>query len=449
MHEIATVEPMPPSRTRPDLPAAFDQVIGRALAKEKRLRYGSASELMNALRELEPSPAQSSEHKPEAHKTAPPTLKLLLAPVPPNWTKRWWIAGTAALLLAAAAAYYQWGPTKAHVPDPLAAQLYARGRQDLQEFTDHGFKQSIVDFTKAIEHDPEYAAAYAGLADAYSYQAIFEAAPPKEVMPLAQKNASLALEKDPQQAEAYTSLAIVALGYDWDYPRAEQRLRKALKISPRDPFIQHFLGHYYEVMGRWPEAIKQMRMALDLEKLSPMYGSDLGADLFVSGRAAEAVKQLRETVAMSQQDANARNVLALALESNGQSAESLEQAEHALKLPGMFFTAGSLAGVFCRLHRPERAREILNQLETAQKAGSYIAAFGLAEAQLALGDKEKGLMLLRKAVDERDFNLVFNAADPVFDAVREDPAFAALMNEMHLPRAAWHDVPRYLARYSK
>jgi serine/threonine protein kinase len=86
---------------------------------------------------------------------------------------------------------------------------------DIQEFTELGFKKSVVDFKNAIQRDPEYAAAYAGLADAYSYQASFELERPKDILPLAESNAAKAIEKDPQTAEAYTALGMVALAYYW------------------------------------------------------------------------------------------------------------------------------------------------------------------------------------------------------------------------------------------
>jgi Tfp pilus assembly protein PilF len=424
MHEIASRNPRPPSEVNRDLPKEFDRVIEKALAKDKRQRYGSASDMMEELHALESRPVEA---------------------VPRGRNRKWWmVAGVSALLLAAgAAAVYQWGTGKRHTPDPQAHELYLQGRRDIQEFTEHGFKQSVVDFKNAIQRDPEYAAAYAGLADAYSYQAAFELERPKEVMPLAESNAAKAIEKDPQTAEAYTALGIVALWYDWDPALAEQRFERSLKINPQDAFTQHFLGHCYEFIGNWPLALKQMQRAHDMVGLSPMYGEDMAYDLFLNRRHEEAIAQLRETVGLDPKDPFANALLAMALEAAGKSAESLEQAQTAMKLPGMFAVAGNLSGVFCRLHRPDLAQDILKQLEAAEKNGTYVAPVEFAMVHFALGDKTKGMARTREAVGEKSFNLGYLVADPVFDLVREDPEFAALMNEMHLPRASWHDVPRY------
>ena len=332
MHEIATAHPAAPSETNRDLPAGFDRVIERALAKDKHDRYGAASEMMAELQALESRPAPAMGHR--------------------HGKSKWMAAASVVLVAAGAAAVYEWRAAKRHIPDPQAYQLYLQGRRDIQEFTEHGFRQSVVDFKNAIARDPEYAAAYAGLADAYSYQATFEMERPKDVLPLAESNAAKAIEKDPSTAAAYTSLGIVALAYYWDFPLAEQRFQRAIRLNPRDAFTQHFLGHYYEFTGKWPEALKQMQLAFDMDKLSPIYGEDVAYDLFANGRSDEAVRQLRETAGLAPEDPFAHALLASALEASGKNAESLEQAQQAVKLPGMISVAGILGGVFCRLVGP-------------------------------------------------------------------------------------------------
>jgi tRNA A-37 threonylcarbamoyl transferase component Bud32/tetratricopeptide (TPR) repeat protein len=426
MHEIATANPVLPSHVNRNLPPEFDRVIERALAKNKNERYSSAKEMMEALQTLESRPAPVVQPRRE-HKL--------------NW--RLAAAVSVVLLVAAAAANYRWGISKRHSPDPQAYELYLRGRRDIQEFTEHGFKQAVVDFQNAISRDPEYAAAYAGLADAYSYLAAFEIERPKDVMPLAESNAAKAIEKDPATPEAYTSLGIVALTYDSDFPLAEQRFQRAIKLNPRDAFTQHFLGHYYESMGKWTEALKQMQLAHDMDKLSPMYGEDLAWDLMMIRRNEDAIRQLRETVRLAPEDPFARSLLATVLEASGNTSESLEQAQQTAKLPGMFGNAGNLGGVFCRLHRDDLARDLLKQLEAAERAGTYVAPLEIAMIHFALGDKTKGLARLKEAVDEHSFNIALFLPDPAFDAVREDPEFAALMNRMKLPPAAWRGAPRY------
>jgi hypothetical protein len=109
----------------------------------------------------------------------------------------------------------------------------------------------------------------------------------------------------------------------------------------------------------------------------------------------------------------------------------------------MFTAAGNLSGVFCRLGRPDLAQSLLRQLEAGESSGQYIAPVEIAMVDFALGDKKKGLERMREAVMEHSFNIGFSIADPVFDLVREDPDFAALMNEIHLPPACWREIPRF------
>lgn len=429
MNEIASANPPRTSSIRGELPAAFDRVIEKALAKDKNDRFSSAAEMMAALQSLQEVSITSAVSQTEGKARR---------------LSYWILAGVVALLLALGVfAFIEWHAPKGHIPDPDAYQLYLQGRRDLQEITLHGFSQSIVDFNNAIKRDPDYAAAYAGLADAYSYQAIFELAPPKEVMPLAESNAAKAIEKDPQIAAAYTSLAIVAFDFYRDFPLAQQRFERSLNIDKNDAFTQHFLGHFYEAMGRWQDAVNQMQRALNTEKLSAMYGEDLAYDLLMTRRADAAVAQLRDTIGLAPKDPFARAVLALALEAQGQNDEALEQAEEAMKLPGQLAVAGMVAGVFSRLHHTEAAQQILTDLENVAKSGTYIAPFEFAMTQFALGNKAAGMARLRESVEAHDSNLILFMGDPVFDLVREDPEFAALMNQIKLPAACWHDVPRY------
>jgi serine/threonine protein kinase/Flp pilus assembly protein TadD len=430
MHAIAAEEPLAPSTVKRDLPSEFDDLIERALAKDKNHRYASAKEMANELIDaLQALESRSSR-----------------APARSGGSKWRVAAAVSALLLAAGAgAFYLWQARqpKSHVPNAEAYQLYQQGRRHIQEFTEQSFNQSIVDFQNAVALDPDYAAAYAGLADAYSYQAVFELRAPGEVMPLAEKNAAKALEKDPGMAEAYTSLGLVALDYDWDWPLAEQRFRKSLALNPRDAYTNHFLAHYYETQGRWQDALKQMQVALDMEKLSPMYGEDLAQELFVTRRFDEAARLIGPIVDRNPQDPFALNIEALAQEALGKKEESLAAADGAMKLPGMFGNAGSLSGVYCRQGRESVARDILKQLQDAQKQRRYVAPLELAGTYFALGDKEHGMQSLRDAVREHGASLAFAMPDPVFDSVRRDPEFAALMNQMRLPPENWRNPPRF------
>ena len=434
MHAVATATPIPPSRVNSNVPAEFDRIIERALSKNLGGRYDSAAEMMAALEKLGLGSPPSRLH-PDTTNRAQRV----------RWLK-WPVVAAASVVLLAAGGFgiYWLGARAKHAPDPQAHELYLQGRRHIQEFTEHGFRQAVADFQNSLSRDPEYAAAYAGLADAYSYLAAFEVEAPKNVMPLAESNAAKAIEKDPSIPEAYTSLGIVALTYYRDLPLARQRFERSIKLNSRDAFTQHFLGHYFEMTGSWREALKQMQLAHDMDKLSPMYGEDLGWDLIVNGRTGDALQQLRETVGLAPDDPFARCLLAVALENSGDAAESLSQAQQAAKLPGMFGNAGILAGVFSRLHREDLARDVLTQLESAERSGTYVAPIEFAMIHFALGEKADGLARLKQAMDENSFNLGLFLPDPAFDSMREDPDFNATMNGSKLAPATWRQIPRLL-----
>jgi len=260
-------------------------------------------------------------------------------------------------------------------------------------------------------------------------------------MPLAEKNGTMALEKGPGLAEAYTSLGVVSLAYDWEFPLAERRFRKALELNPHDAFTQHFLGHYYECIGRWPVTLAQMQTALDLDKLSPIYGEDSGMDLLTIGRYQESAERLAGIVEQNSYYSFAFNVRALALEAIGKKDESLAAADHAWTLPGKFVSAASLSGIYRRQGRPDKAKEILSELEGARKQGRYVSPLELAGTYFAVGQRQEGFLGLRDAIQEHSFNLFVALPDPVFDPVREDPEFAAILSPTHLSPATGAPFP--------
>ena len=327
---------------------------------------------------------------------------------------------------------------KRHMVDPQAYDLYLQGRRALSEVTDERIRQSMVYFQQAIARDPNYAAAYAGLADSYSYLGIWEAAAPKDVMPKAKEAALKALELDSETAEAYTSLGIVQSLYEWDWAGSERRFRRAVELNPGGAYDQHWLGHYYETMGQWQDARNQMQKALALDPLNPMYGEDLGYDLFIDRRYDEAVQQLRKVVELDPEDAVGRAFLALALEGKGLRSESLAENKVALQnyRNGMFVT-GTIGGIFARLGPPEEARKLLAELTTLGKQ-QFVTPLQKAIIHFALGENEEGFRLLNISADQRDINLQYEGTDPAFNSVRRDPRFVGLRQKLGLPEAAWN-----------
>jgi serine/threonine protein kinase/tetratricopeptide (TPR) repeat protein len=326
---------------------------------------------------------------------------------------------------------------KRHMVDPQAYDLYLQGRRALADVTAPRIRQSMVYFQQAIARDSNFAAAYAGLADSYSYLGIFELEAPREVMPKAKEAALKALELDTETAEAYTSLGIVQSLYEWDWVGSEKRFRRAVELNPGGAYDQHWLGHYYESVGQWQDARNQMQKALALDPLNPMYGEDLGYDLFLAHRYDEAAQILRKVVELDPEDAVGRAFLALALEAKGLRGESLIQNDVALKYSGgATFVLGTIGGIYCRSGKPEEARKMLAQLRTQAKQG-YVSPLQQAVIHFALGERDEGFRLLSAAAEDRSVNLQYEGPDPALDPVRRDPRFVSLRQKLGLPEAAW------------
>jgi eukaryotic-like serine/threonine-protein kinase len=325
-----------------------------------------------------------------------------------------------------------------HMVDPQTYDLYLQGRRALADVTAPRIRQSMVYFQQAIARDSNYAAAYAGLADSYSYLGIFELEAPREVMPKAKEAALKALELDNETAEAYIPLGIVQSLYEWDWAGAGERFRRAVEFNPGNAYAQHWLGHYYESMGRWQNALEQMQKALGLDPLNPMYGEDLGYDLFLARRYDEAIQQLRKVVQLDPEDALGHALFAVALEAKGLRAESLAENERARQYyrNGMFAT-GTTAGTFVRLGRPEEARKLLAELTAIEKQ-QFVTPLQKAVIHIALGENAEGFRLLNVSADRRDVNLQYQGTDPTFDSVRQDPRFVAVRQKLGLPEAAWN-----------
>ncbi len=190
-------------------------------------------------------------------------------------------------------------------------------------------------------------------------------------------------------------------------------------------------------MGRWREALSQLQKAQMLDPLNPMPTECLGYDSLVNHRYDDALQYLRQVVELDPKDPIGHGFLALALEAKGLRRESLAENDRARDcLGGTTAIAQTIAGIYCRLGKPEEARKMLADLDARSKR-RYVAPLAQAAIHIALGEKDEGFRLLNAALDDRSVNLQYNITDPVFDSVRGDPRLAAIRKKLGLPEAAW------------
>lgn len=304
--------------------------------------------------------------------------------------------------------------------DPLAYDQYLKGRFYWHRRTEQSLRAAVQHFTAAVEHAPQYAAAWAGLADAYAVLGFYDYLPPSEAFPKAQEAAQRALQLDPSNASAEAALGYAALYFDWDLAKAEERFRRAVALDPGSSKAHQWYGNLLTAAGRFDEAEREMRRAQQLEPLSLIASAALGWSLYHAGRHEQALEQYRLTLALDPDFELAYLWSGWALEALGRYDEALAMLnEAATRSGGSGIATASLARV--RALRGERAeaQRILVQLTSSD---GYLPAYEISKAWFALGASERADEWLQRAFEQRSHSLVFLRVDPQLKMHREDPA---------------------------
>lgn len=316
--------------------------------------------------------------------------------------------------------------------DPEAYELFLRGRFFWNRRDAEGLRRSIEYFEKAIARQPDYALAYAGIADANIVLGDQGNAPAGEALPRARAAALRALQIDPSLAEAQASLAMVRGVYDWDWPGAEQGFRRAIDLNPSYATAHHWYAHLLRAIGRFEEAVAETRRAQELDPLSLIINSNVGSALFYAGRYGEAAAQYRRTIEMNPDWAPAHWGLGRTLRKLGRVPEAL--AEHAKAVDASHRDAGyvcTLANALALAGRRAGAQELLAEME-ARAQRQYVSPYDLALVHAGLGDVERALASLERAYSERHSSLRQLRVDERLDPVRSDPRFEALARRVGL-----------------
>jgi TolB-like protein/DNA-binding winged helix-turn-helix (wHTH) protein len=325
---------------------------------------------------------------------------------------------------------------------PEAYQLYLQGRYSWNLRTRRGIKKSIDFFQQAVEKDPNFALAYAGLADAYNFSNILGALAPKESSPEAEAAAVKALMLDPQLAEAHTALGLVKSHYHFDLPGAQREFLKAIELNPNYANAHLFYsGGYLTPMGRHEEAIAEMKKALELDPLSPALNNYMGMAYLLAGDYGKSAQQLQRTIDLDPTFALAHFFYAGLLAEMGKYDDAIRENQTGELLLGASpEEAGSSATEF---HKALRAggpkgywrKNLEITLSEYKQAGTqYFPAIAVAGAYAKVGDKENAFRWLEKSFQDRegqDITLVRWIPD--FNSLHADPRFADLLRRMGLP----------------
>jgi len=324
--------------------------------------------------------------------------------------------------------------TKRHTENAEAYQLYLLGRYHLNRLTDDGFLKGRDYFQKAIDKDPNYALAYAGLADAYSRLSGFNALPPKDGYPKATAASLKALEIDDNLAEAHTVLGTVKFFYDWDWSGAEREFRRAIEINPSYSDAHQMYSYYLSAMGRFDEALAEMRRAQELDPLSLEKLAGIGEMLNFQRQYDQAIEQYQKTLEMDPNSGFAHWAIGNVYVNKGMYSEAIAEYQKAIPLSGDSPDEPAMLGYAYALSGKRReAQQVIDDLKERSKR-TYVSPSTIAFIYGGLGEMKQAFVWLDKAYDERDSLLILLKIEPTFDPLRSDPRFTELLRRVGLPQ---------------
>jgi len=316
-------------------------------------------------------------------------------------------------------------PTLPHYTENADAyQLYVNGRFHREEGSgEAGLRRALDYFGQAIALDPNFAAAYAGEAEAYSTLAVFGMAAPHDVFPLAQRAVDKALQLAPTLGAAHASRGHIKMLYEHDWSGSEAELRRAIELDPGYASAHQFLGLLLAESGRYEEGLGQLRQAASLEPSRPMLSALIGMVLVYQRRYDEAIAQLEKTLEMDPALPTAHTYIAFAYLRRGNYDEaSRHLAQVHTPTPGSFGYRGqidALAG---------RRAEALGEIErlTSLSRSRYVPAYDIATIYAALGNTDQTFAWLERAFADRSTLIAWLPWDPIFDGIRADPRYQAM-----------------------
>jgi tetratricopeptide (TPR) repeat protein len=312
-----------------------------------------------------------------------------------------------------------------------AYRLYLKGRNAWNKRTPEGLQQGIDYFQQAINTDPNYAAAYAGLADCYNMQVIYGVHQPKDGFPKAKEAAVKALEMDETLAEAHTSLAFIKFRWDRDRVEAEREFQLAIKHKSTYAPAHQWYSSYLVALERFDEAIAEAKRTQELEPLSFIASSHLGWILYLSGRNDEAIATCRKILNLDPNSFPARRYLGLAYEEKGMYSQAIDEFQKGMKLSGSPLMLALLGHAYAASGKTAEARQVLTDLHELETR-RYVSPYTVAAIHTGLGERDQAFKWLERAYEERDVWLMNLKVDPVFAKLRSDKRFQDLLTRAGL-----------------
>jgi len=323
-----------------------------------------------------------------------------------------------------------------HENRPANSEAYAdylQGRFFWNKRSRESLNKAIFYFKESIKEDPQYARAYAGLADSYLVLGGGYLSPHQTYLQ-GESAATEALARDGDLAEAHTSLGYFKFIDEWDWPGADREFNRAIALDPSYATAHHWYALYLSAMGRQSEAINEIEKALELDPLSVVINSNAGAIYYQSGNEKKALGQLRKTLELDPNFAAAQGYIGYVYQTKGSYAEALAEFNKAQQMRAdPLAYAGDIGWIYATTGRKDEAYALLQKLQESSKEPAVVSAYSLCLIYTALGNSEEAFKWLTKSIEAREFTATEMTHDLRINALRSDPQFEAFRREFNIP----------------
>jgi serine/threonine protein kinase/tetratricopeptide (TPR) repeat protein len=325
--------------------------------------------------------------------------------------------------------------TKQYTENPEAHQLYLKGRYTWDRRKAPSIRQAAAYFQQAIDKDPGYALAWAGLADCYSLYSFYGVLPPSEAFPRAKEAAAKALEIDDTVAEAHASLVWIKSSYDWDWVGAETEYKRTVELNPNYmEALTYYASGPLSATGRLAEALAIVKRREQIDPLSLINSAIVGRTLYMQRQYDQAIHQLRGVLDADTNFPSAHLYLGLSLEQKGMFKDAIAEFEEGSRLSeGDPRMAAARGHAYAVSGKKDSAKNVLADLKSLSSQ-RYVAPVEIALVYTGLDDKEKAFEWLEKAYQDHSPWLIWLKVDPRFDRLRSDPRYADVLRRMGLPQ---------------
>jgi len=318
-----------------------------------------------------------------------------------------------------------------YTDNPEAFRNYLRGRYYWNKYTKEGLEKANEYFREAIDIDPTYALAYAGMADSY-FRLSSKHLPPRLTLPKAKAAAIRALEIDPTLPEAHASLGILKVRYDWDWQGAECEFEKAISLNPSYATAHLYYSSCLESQRRFEESLHHIKLAQELDPLSLQIMVGWGTLLWAMRRYNQALEKLQEAMEMDRYYYPTHFALAVVHGQLGNFSKAFEEFEKASQLDDSPQMIGFLGHVYAVSHNPDKAQRVLEEMQR-QRTERYVSAYAVALVYAGLAEYDLAFEWLEMACEDRDEFLTWGLGiDPRLDGLRSDQRYVQLMNRIGL-----------------